>query len=55
MAWPAGKPQSPEMKAKIAEAMRGKKHSEETKRRIKAGMRKYFLELPADEFEDTDA
>jgi hypothetical protein len=53
--WPAGKPHTTETKAKIAEANRGKKRSEETKRRIKAGMRRYFLQMPADELEDTAA
>lgn len=53
--WPKGKPLGEEHKRKLAEAMRGRKHSEATKRKIKMGMRKHFLEMPADELEDSAA
>lgn len=53
--WPKGKTHSEETKRKISEALRGRKHSEEHKRRVRLGLRKHFLETPADELEDTTA
>jgi hypothetical protein len=52
---PQRKPLSEETRRKISEALRGRKLDDEHKRRIRMGMRKHFLEMPADELEDTTA
>lgn len=53
--WPRGKPRNEETKRKISEALRGRKHTPETKKRIKLGMRKHFLEMSVNELEDSAA